>query len=247
VLGAQTFGVLFALAFGLSQLRIAAHQVGVGVEQLRHGAEQARQGAEQLAQGTRTFETDVYDRRVDRVYGLHAELTTGEMDGARRRMTRHIFAQPRYVVKLEKGQTRDILPRLSRQDMREGALSSYSDARDLEQSDPGRDTGLLLRFFERARMQQLAGSVDDPVFVELIGRHAAWFNSALKEDNSKTRRALMELGMWADRRADELKATHSYLSDWGQSRLEAFGSLSPWVADEEAPQRTDTAPRAAVD
>jgi X-X-X-Leu-X-X-Gly heptad repeat protein len=53
VLGAQTFGVLFALAFAASQVWAAAQQVQIGVEQLRQGAEQISHGAQQVAQGAK--------------------------------------------------------------------------------------------------------------------------------------------------------------------------------------------------
>jgi hypothetical protein len=237
VLAAQTFGVLFALAFAVSQLRVAAQQVTIGVEQLRHGAEQVKHGAEQVAQGARTFETDVYDRRVDRIYDLHRELTTGEVDSARRRLTSHINNLSREEI-TENGSTRQYVRRVSPKDLREGPYSTYPFEPDKNVLNPRRDLGVLLRFFQRARIQQEAGSVDDAVFVELIGRHAAWFNCAVKVDASRTRLNLMEIGTWVDQRAAELAPIHSYLRDWGNSRRKDFGSVTPWVRDSHVGEGT---------
>ena len=65
-------------------------------------------------------------------------------------------------------------------------------------STPMKDRGVLLRFFERAYIVHLSGGADDASFVELIGRHAGWWNSALKLDDSKARKGLKTLGIWAD-------------------------------------------------
>jgi hypothetical protein len=117
----------------------------------------------------KTFETDVYDRRVDRVYGLHRDPTTGEVDIARRRLTRHPYRLPREEVK-ESQSTKRYVRRVSRWDLEDGPFSKYKTAADKRTSDPRRDLGVVLRFFERARIQRESGSVDDAVFVELIGR-----------------------------------------------------------------------------
>ncbi len=96
----------------------------------------------------------------------------------------------------------------------------------------GENLSKILRFFERARLVRGAGSADDPLFVELIGRHVCWWNCALIRDSSRgTRRALMQLGLWCDAFAGKHKRRYSYLANWGEARTRDFGSTTPWQND----------------
>jgi hypothetical protein len=131
---------------------------------------------------------DGRDRRVDRVYSLHRELTVGELDDARRRLVDHLrkHSGPGPLQR-----------RYSPDELRvDSSLNHY----DSHQQDftPRSDLGLLLRFFERTRLVREVGSAHDAVFVELVGRHAGWWNCVIKNDNRKSRKGLMELGTWAD-------------------------------------------------
>lgn len=195
---AQTVGVVVALVVASSQLRL----------------------------GSIALRTDNYDRSVERVYTLHAELTSGELNQARRRLSNHLRIIGPGGVSVRRV-TKDELEFAD--DLRE-----YSNG----VSTPRYDVGLLLRFFERARLVQMAGSVDDPVFLELICRHATWWNCALRTDESRSRRGLMMLGIWADSRVEELKtdARYGYLADWGETRKRDFGGLSPWRNDCDSEQ-----------
>jgi hypothetical protein len=191
----------------------AAQAVGV-VAALLVAASQLRLGAAEL-------KADNYDRAVERVYTLHSELTSGELNQARRRLSNHLKMTAELGTSVRRASKRDL--------EFDPNLKEYPD----RISTPRYDAGLLLRFFERARLVQVAGSADDPVFLELICRHATWWNCTLKLDNSKSRRGLMTLSTWADSCAEKLKtdSRFSYLADWGETRKCDFGSLTPWIED----------------
>lgn len=164
---------------------------------------------------------DGRDRRVDRVYSLHQELTVGELDDARRRLVDHLrkHSGPGPLQRRYSPDELRVDPTLDHYD---GPQQDFT---------PRSDLGLLLRFFERARLVREAGSAHDAVFVELIGRHAGWWNCVIKNENRKSRKGLMGLGTWADDFATKNQDRYEYLRDWGETRRKEFGSLDPWTAD----------------
>jgi hypothetical protein len=203
----QTVGVVATLLLAVEQLRIAAI----------------------------ALRNDTYDRRVDRVYQLHQELTSGSLDAGRRRLVDHLKSHRdtnNKIIRLSKAQLRDdpIYNSYITSPTLLGAASPPSPI-----STPIKDLGALLRFFERARVLQLSGSADTPVFLELIGRHSAWFTCAIKLGNSNTRRALKALGSWADDEADSLKYDdrYPYLREWGVTRTNDFYNMKPWAGESE--------------
>jgi hypothetical protein len=178
-----------------------------------------------LALAVVTLRTDVKDRQVDRTLALHAELTSGEINDARLRLADH----------LRKNGTRN--PSDHRMPMRVSIEELHS-SRGIGtygpkiQSNPKDDLSKILRYFERVRLVRDARSADDPLFVELIGRHAGWWNCVLVRDSSRgSRRALMQLGLWCDAFADKNKRHYSYLAGWGDTRISDFGSMNPWQND----------------
>lgn len=173
-----------------------------------------------------TYRGDSKNKRVDRVYSLHQELTTGEVNDARRRLAQHLRAHH--------PKDHSVL-RVSRSELRETPLNVYTGTGAIDPT-PSRDAALLLRFFQRARIVQLAGSADEPVFAELIGRHAGWWNCAFKTDASSARENLMALGVWADKFATDARNMnrYSYLAGWEDTRWDDFGALRPWLDDESS-------------
>jgi hypothetical protein len=178
-----------------------------------------------LALAVVTLRTDVKGRQVDRTLSLHTEFTSGEINDARLRLVNHLR---------EHGSTNSSGHRMPRrvsvEELHAGSgMSSYGPN---IQSNPKDDLSKILRFFERARLVRDAGSADDPLFVELIGRHACWWNCALIRNSSRgTRRALMQLGLWCDAFAGKHKRRYSYLAGWGDARTRDFGSTTPWQND----------------
>jgi hypothetical protein len=178
-----------------------------------------------LALAILTLRTDVKDRQVDRTLSLHAELTTGEVNDARLRLVDHLR---------EHGSTNSTGHRMPRraslEELRPGSgIGTYGPN---GQGNPKDDLSKILRFFERARLVRDAGSADDPLFVELIGRHACWWNCVLVRDSDRgSRRTLMQLGLWCDAFADKHKRHYSYLEGWGKARIDDFGSMTPWQND----------------
>jgi hypothetical protein len=163
--------------------------------------------------GATTLRTDVKDRRVDRTLALHEELTSGETDKSRRRLLVHL---------------RDHAPvgekylAITRQELGAMAIHSrYSSAAPPE-ATPFSDAGVLLRFFERAQLAQQAHTIEPSMFVELIGRHATWWNALFKQENTNPRQALKALSDWSDDFAKTHRDKYSYLTSWGQSRLRDF-------------------------
>jgi hypothetical protein len=172
-----------------------------------------------------TLRTDVKDRQVDRTLSLHAELTSGEINDARLRLVDHLR---------EHGSTNSSGHRMPRRASvkelhADSGIGIYGPSL---QGNPKDDLSKILRFFERARLVRDAGSADDPLFVELIGRHACWWNCVLVRDSSRgPRRNLMQLGLWCDAFADKHKRRYSYLAGWGDARTSDFGSKTPWQND----------------
>ena len=175
-----------------------------------------------------TFRSDVRDRKVDRTLALHAELTTGDTNDARLRLVRALRELPRC------GAGHLVPARYSLFD-EGGSLSEHETGLE---SLPINDRSDLLRFAERARMAWDSGSVDDAMFVELIGRHLTWWNCALEDSNASTgRRALMSVAKRCDSYADRHK-DHAYFADWGVTRTRDFGSMTPWATPDECDPTT---------
>jgi hypothetical protein len=165
-----------------------------------------------LSLAVKTLRNDSRDRRVDRTLALHKELTSGRLDAARRRLVDHLK---------EHGTGEFPVWQVTRDELRnDPALSRYSEPN--ETFSPEQDAGLLKRYFERCCLAQIRGIVDPPVFLELIGRHARWFDYALMPDKTNTRRLLGELAVWADVYVAQNQATYSFLQNWGETRLRDF-------------------------
>jgi hypothetical protein len=178
-----------------------------------------------LALAVATLRTDVKGRQVDRTLSLHSELTSGEVNDARLRLVDHLRKHG------PTGPSGRRLPRRTTADeLRSGhGLGTYGPN---SKDNPKDDLSKILRFFERARLVRDAGSADDPLFVELIGRHASWWNCVLVRDGSRPpRRALMQLGLWCDAFADKHRRDYPYLAEWGKTRTDDFGSTAPWQND----------------
>jgi hypothetical protein len=178
-----------------------------------------------LALGDVTLRTDVRDRQVDRTLSLHTELTSGEINDARLRLVDHLR---------DHGSTNSSGYRMPRrasvQELH--AVSGMGTYGHAAESNPKDDLSMILRFFERARLVREAGSADNPLFVELIGRHACWWNCALVRDSSRgSRRTLMQLGLWCDAFADKHQRRYAFLAGWGNARTLDFGSRTPWQND----------------
>lgn len=78
---------------------------------------------------------------------------------------------------------------------------AYS-APEFADSLPVLDANLVLRFFEKAEAALRAKSVDEPLFLDLIGRHAYWWNNVfLPESDGHVRQRLERLGCWTEKRA----------------------------------------------
>jgi hypothetical protein len=111
-----------------------------------------------------TYLGDSRDRRVDRVFALHQELTTGEVGESRRRLGAFLR---------ERGTPTNPVYSVSIQELRlDKASFQYANPNG---RTPGADASVLLRFFERSRTAQATGSLDDRMFAALVGRHATWW------------------------------------------------------------------------
>lgn len=172
-----------------------------------------------------TLRTDVKDRQVDRTLALHAELTSGEINEARVRLVDHLRAHGQVDASGHRRPARASVAELRGTT----GLGVYNQGVG---STPKSDLSQLLRFFERARLVREAGSIDEPLFVELIGRHAGWWNCALVRNSDwGSRRTLMELGLWCDGFAERNESRYPYLARWGKARSNDFGSKTPWQGD----------------
>jgi hypothetical protein len=180
-----------------------------------------------------TLLADSRDRRVDRVVTLHTELTSGELDAARRRLVKHL-------------RDHRTPPIASRDELKmDHTLSRYSDGQPSQGSvrryllrwarrgdvaqQPNRpldDTNRLLRYFGRAEAMRVAGSLHEPLLVQLIGRHAPWINLAIEpEANNTMRKSLSNFSDWANDYAEINKHKHDFLADWGSNRMKDFGRI----------------------
>lgn len=159
-----------------------------------------------LGLGAATLRRDSHDRRVDRVLGMHQELMTGDLWGARHRLAAHLR-------RLGNGQ---VTP-LSRADVH-GKDGKASYGADHPYAKPVDDIDLLLRFFERANSALTAGAVDQALLAELIAVHAIWWNRAIQPDPGwLTRTPLDELSQWFHRYIDGLPPGDARRTRWVQS------------------------------
>jgi hypothetical protein len=160
-----------------------------------------------------TIDTDRHDKQVDRVLALHHELVTGEIEGCRVRLIDHLR---------KRGGGRHVLP-VTRADLqRDPRLSSYDGS---SAYTPFHDANTVLRFFERANAAVKAGTVNRPLFHELIIRHALWWGDALRSSSTPWVgiSALDELAAWARSYQDVHGARLGYLSSWHENREHDFG------------------------
>jgi hypothetical protein len=82
--------------------------------------------AQQLRQSSAALSQQTYDSRVDRVFALNQELTTGPVNDARRRLSRHLARH---------GSGKLVL-RLSRHDLKSAQCNEYADPASAELSTP---------------------------------------------------------------------------------------------------------------
>jgi hypothetical protein len=172
-----------------------------------------------------TLRSDSRDRKVDRTLALHEELSTGSVGSARRRLGLHI----REIGGLQNPITGVLIT-----DFRDAnGISTYSPPFNNE-SDPYTDAELIVRFFERCRMVLYSESIDELIFVKLIGRQAAWWDNAFSPDGTNARRALAEVSEWATAFAESHKERFPYFANWGNTRKYDFPEES---VDQDGEQR----------
>lgn len=90
---------------------------------------------------------------------------------------------------------------------------------------PFHDANTVLRFFERANSAIKAKTVNEPLFHELIIRHALWWAVALRPSSVPWVgiSALDELAEWAGAYENIHGAELAYLASWRQNREHDFG------------------------
>ena len=142
-----------------------------------------------LTVAVETYLSNSRNKRIDRVYAFHKELTVGSIGEARIRLNRLVYSQTplRRISRsdVRKGPLAAYAKRrISRSEVRKGALAAYAKGNEHK---PDYDWTLLIRFFERVWNAQRQRSLDDLAVVSLIGGHAYWWDSAL-EKASKTKR-----------------------------------------------------------
>ena len=155
--------------------------------------------------------SDRHDKQVDRVILLHSELVNGETQAARIRLADHLRLSGGNHVRS-----------VTRRELQSApGLSVYHDDKA---STPQHDANTVLRFFERANAAVEWSSVYEPLFHELIIRHAHWWELALLESSATWagRDALRELSEWG--RAYEARWPKlAYLASWRANRERDFG------------------------
>ena len=182
-----------------------------------------------LAVAALTWLRDSHDRRVDRVYALHQELTTGEVGEARPRLGHFLRSEGiKTLVSVDDSWLNaptDPVRRVSSGQLRR-ELAHYPVGTAEQDTWPRRDLTMVLRFFERANAARQGNAVDEVTFCALIGRHAVWWDIAIAYTDTTARRPLRELADWANsfeehRRSWKLPG----LENWGTSREKDFPSL----------------------
>lgn len=156
-----------------------------------------------LGLGATTLLRDSRDRRVDRVLALHQELMTGEVWHARYRLRQHLRALS------QDGKLKSI----SHDELvGDETISTYGpDSSD----SPIADADLLLRFFERANAARHTNALHSPLFAELIGRHALWWNAAFHESSGWfIRWELTDLASWSRHHLETSKSRNPQMVKW---------------------------------
>lgn len=158
---------------------------------------------------------DSRGRRVDRVLEFYKEFNSGEIQKAAVRLTAHLR---------EHGVNGRARP-TSRDELRhDPILSKYSKTGDY---NPRSDILWILRFFERANAARMTKIVDSALLVELIGRHAAWWDMAIQyADDEPPRVSLRNLVAWADQFALTNQDKYTYLRNWGKHLDREFGYIT---------------------
>jgi hypothetical protein len=211
---------------GLLALTLLAVLIGFGTV-LRPDQYQALSGGIQafgvllaLAIAAATLVSDSHDRRVDRVLQLHEMFTTPQMEAIRDRLRDHFRNH-------SDGTSRLRAVSLDELDSK-GNLAKYSD--DDSTHSPYKDIRLLLRFMERASAARASHTVDEALFHELIGRHAAWWAVAVGKDPAASPHLLnplLDLAAWADEyHKRHSSSTKYYMQSWGKGRQQDFGKTT---------------------
>jgi hypothetical protein len=169
-----------------------------------------------------TLRRDSRDRRMDRLLAFHQELVSGDLNDARQRLAAHLrrHGTPSEPVRVT-----------SRRELRDDRrLRAYQGDKE---HNPYDDVNLLLRFFERVNAARLANALYRPMLVELVGRHAAWWDLAIaREDQPSPQWHMHSLAAWANIYAAAYRRKHPYLRDWGHNRSQDF---PPEVLASESP------------
>ena len=156
--------------------------------------------------------SDRHDKQVDRVLLLHSELVGGETQAARIRLVEHLrrWGGSQRVRSVTRGELQAT-----------PGLSAYQDD---STSTPLQDSNNVLRFFERANAAVKWSSGYEPLFHQLIIRHALWWEVALQEDSAPWagREALSELTAWG-RAYEARRPGLAYLASWQANRERDFG------------------------
>lgn len=146
-----------------------------------------------LAAAALTLRADSRNQTLDRVLALHQELMSGKVGAARVRLVRHL-----------RGHRRNEERPTTLEELRHGMLATYSsedmrlDHDSVATHRPDLDLNILRRYFERADSAREAGAVYLPVFADLIGGHAQWWDRALVDDGRDTMRYhLADLADWS--------------------------------------------------
>jgi len=167
-----------------------------------------------LVVAVRTLLSDSKDRRVDRVLALHEELTSGPTGAARTRLAH-------FLKQMGSG---DVCLQVSREQLQsrdKTDVSAYLDPGDQDSGNPERDLTLILRLFDRVRIAQAGGTVDDLMLVGLVGRHAGWWDMAIAREDDTARIPLEKFATWCDAyvagHRDEV-----ILQGWGEKRRRNF-------------------------
>lgn len=155
---------------------------------------------------------EISDRKVDRVLGLHQELTSGPTGDARTRLGWFYRAR----------RSDGLLPTLTRADLHS---ATYQDGQQSART-PRLDSDRVLRFFERVNAARLRGSLDDYTAALLLGRHATWWNRAIAaETPDPTRSPLASMADWATAYAVS-HADDEGFQDWNARTDLDFGTGS---------------------
>jgi hypothetical protein len=165
-----------------------------------------------LSIGVWTLLGERQDRQVDRILALHSDWTSGVVSDAHERLRVHLRS------KGSNGGVRVV----SRVDLRtDPTLSQYETA---SSSTPYVDATQILRFFQRVEGARAAGALYSPLLIELLGRHAGWWDLALtQEDSEMPRSSLTDLAAWANTYAAEKRDEIPSLKSWGVNRGRDFG------------------------